>query len=118
MKSLVIISVLILICGCSKEVVEYKIDVKSNTAWSGYFDNRTVDGVINKRIDVGNEPPVCCSCQKETENGYLKLTVIKIVKKEPRGLAALFGENEINEYKGTSARTDAAYGVVLICTHE
>jgi hypothetical protein len=86
--------------GCDKdEPVEqppkdYKIEITSDTRWSGYFENRTIDGHGNETIDISDNGIVCCTAQKQTEHGTLTMSVIP---------------------GGESATTTAAYGVVSVC---
>jgi hypothetical protein len=86
--------------GCS---TDWKAKVESNTSWSGSFSGRTVDGSGSQTIDLDDDEIVCCSVQKETEQGFLKVTVIN------DGSNFLIGDGESKE-------TTAAYGVVTVCS--
>ena len=101
MKKLLFFLIIIVILGCS---IDYKVKVSSNTSWSGYFDNRTVEGYGNKTVNVSDEGTVCATAQKETEEGYLKLKMVEYRK----GLFS--GETTVDK-----AETTAAYGVVSVC---
>jgi len=95
---LIIPLALITLTGCTNR---YKAKVESNTKWSGYFDNRTVDGTGNATVDIGEGDIKCVAVQKMTELGYLNVSIIH---------ETTFGESELNK-TGTSA----AYGLVSTC---
>ena len=90
--------------GCSKD---YKVEVRSDTSWSGAFGNRTVDGSGNQTIDIPDDPPECVVVQKETKDGYLEIHLI-----EEGGWFL----NPTNDYE--RVRTTAEYGLVSDCTEE
>jgi hypothetical protein len=81
---------------------EWVAEVNSNTSWSGSFSGRTVDGTGNTKVNLGSDETVCCVVQKQTQTGYLKVSI----KNEGGGLFAMDGE---------SKETTAAYGIVSVC---
>jgi hypothetical protein len=85
------------IIGCT----DYKAKVESNTSWSGAFGNRTVDGRGNQTIDLDDDDVQCCTVQKQTEEGRLKITIVD---------EGFWGSD------GESAETTAAFGVVSACS--
>ncbi|MDD5088773.1 MAG: hypothetical protein PHI18_08245 [bacterium] len=92
------------IVACDKEEEpnsppNWVADVQSNTSWSGYFGNRTVDGSGNEVVDLPDDEIVCCSVQKQTEAGTLTVTV----------------KDQHNGTTKESATTNAEYGVVSVC---
>lgn len=87
----------LVIVGCS----DYKAKVESNTSWSGAFGNRTVDGNGNQTIDLDDTDIQCCTVQKQTTQGRLKVTILD------EGFLGSDGE---------SAETTAEYGVVTVCS--
>ena len=99
---LVILLVAMTGIGCS---VDFSVDVRSNTSWSGYFADRSVEGSGNKTVDLPGDPPQCVTVQKDTEEGYLEIQI-----KESGGwfLSPTTDYNPI--------RTTAAYGIVSDCT--
>jgi hypothetical protein len=100
--SIISIALLLLLGGCS---IDYKCQIRSNTSWSGAFDDRTVDGTGSTIIDIGDDPPVCCVVQKETENGYLEAEIIS-----SGGWLCNPAED------GDKSRTTADYGLVSVCS--
>lgn len=100
-KAIILVIISLLLMGCS---VDYKVDVKSDTSWSGAFGNRTVDGQGNKTVDIADDPPVCVVVQKQTERGYLTIQIIA------KG-GGIFGPDD-----NAPVTTRAAYGVVSDCS--
>ena len=98
-KSIFIILTMILLVGCS---TDWKAKVESDTAWSGAFGNRTVAGVGSKVIDLPDDDVTCCVVQKQTKEGYLKVSVVN--------------EGNSTAPNGESASTIAEYGVVIVCS--
>jgi len=99
----IVLLISIFIINCAPD---YKAQIKSDTSWSGSFDNRTVDGDGNDIINLSNEHPVCCVAQKQTEDGYLHIRVINDNK------------NIIGPGNSSWAKTTAAYGVVSACSED
>lgn len=78
--------------GCS--LMKTDAHVFSDTAWSGSFDGRTVDGTGDQTIALGGGTgSKCASVQKQTREGYLRVKID--------------GGEELS--------TAAAYGVVTVC---
>lgn len=99
-KFLISILVLFAMTACT----DYKVKVESDTSWSGAFGNRTVDGSGNRTVDLDDDgETVCCVVQKQTREGYLKITIID-------DGSSIFASD------GKSVRTTAEYGVVSVCT--
>jgi len=88
----------LILAGCT----DWKAKVESNTRWSGSFSGRTVDGNGNKTIDLDDDDVQCCVVQKETEQGFLKVSIVNE------------GSNPFAS-DGESKETTAAYGVVSVC---
>ncbi|NUQ83008.1 MAG: hypothetical protein HUU10_15500 [Bacteroidetes bacterium] len=99
MKTLnsVIASTFLLFIGCT----DYKAKVESDTKWSGSFGGRTVDGSGNSTIDLDDDGIQCCTVQKETSSGRLKVTII---------------DDSFLGSDGDSKETTAKYGVVTACS--
>lgn len=95
------------LAGCS---VDYKVDIESDTSWSGAFDNRSVDGKGNETVDVGDTPPVCAVVQKDTKEGFLTAKMVC----HYRGPQKIFKEKATKD----RATTTAAYGVVSVCASD
>lgn len=75
-----IIIVALIACGCKKTNKIFTSDnrvaqVTSNTSWSGYFHNRSVDGNGNATVDMPDDGTACAVVQKNTEGGTLTLTL-------------------------------------------
>ena len=101
MRSLIIILALLL-AGCSSP--ERWAEVESDTSWSGYFENRSVDGHGDQRIDLPESGEVVCAVvQKDTEDGYLRLRLCEQ------------GVMLTPKLETEWARTTAAYGIVDRC---
>ena len=100
MKYTLLVLFALLIIGCE---ANYKVKIESNTSWSGYMSGASVDGSGNRTIDIPEEDVVCATVQKETENGFVKVT---LVDESPN----IFGGGEI-----ASRYTDAKYGIVTVC---
>lgn len=94
MKYFLIIA-LLFIAGCDTEQDNspWIAHVESNTSWSGYFGNASVDGTGNRTITMGDADIECCSAQKLTANGSLRVWI----------------------EGGESGYTTAAYGIVTVC---
>ena len=88
--------------GCGGDLV---VEVESNTSWSGYFHNRSVDGSGDETVDVPEESIVCATVQKGTEGGTLTVRMVR------RDVGIFQTDNEED-----SASTSAAYGVVSVCS--
>jgi|GEM_PF-1684347 len=73
--------------------------IESDTEWSGFIDNRTVDGTGNRDLQVQAYGDRCYSLQKTTAEGYLRLSLVDSDGK------ILVQENE----------TTARYGSVMVC---
>jgi hypothetical protein len=100
MKIVAILSMaVLLLTGCT----DWKARVESNTSWSGSFSGRTVDGRLNQIVDLDDDDVACCVVQKQTDGGFLKVTVFN------DGSNPLIGDGESKE-------TTASYGVVSVCT--
>jgi hypothetical protein len=97
---LMLVLVLVQVMGCSND---WKAKVESSTEWSGSFSGRTVDGRGNQTVDLDDDDLVCCSVQKQTESGFLKVSVINE------------GSNPLAS-DGESKETNAAYGIVTVCS--
>jgi hypothetical protein len=94
MKYILILFALMLIgCDDPKETGPWIAHVESNTSWSGYFGNASVDGVGNKTITMGDSDVECCAVQKLTPQGSLSVWI----------------------EGGESGSTTAAYGMVTVC---
>lgn len=88
----------IIVTGCT----DWKAKVESNTSWSGSFSGRTVDGRGNKTVDLDYDDIICCVVQKQTVEGYLRVSIVDE------------GSNPFAT-DGESKETTAAYGVVSVC---
>ena len=90
-----------LFVGCG----EYEANIRSDTEWSGAFSIdgaiTTIDGRGNDRIPMGKESSACCTVQKQTEFGNLR------VKIENTGWLGSDGDE---------GSTSAEYGVVSVCS--
>ncbi len=87
--------------GCT----DYKAKVESDTSWSGWFGDDHVSGQGNRVIDLPDgedEENACCLVSKETEQGWLKVTIVD------EGF--LGGDGESKE-------TAEPYGIVEVCTN-
>ncbi len=80
---------------------KYILQIKSNTEWTGFFVDRTIEGINNQDIilPVAETGIYCCNIQKKSEEGYLK--------------AFLYKDNILIK----SNETTAKYGVILICNN-
>lgn len=74
------------------------LKVTSNTSWSGFFNNRSVDGKGDETFDI-DKYDKCWSLQKETERGTLTLEIYDKANMES------IAENY----------TTASYGIVRVC---
>lgn len=101
MRSIILI-VALLLTGCSAQ--DRWAEIESDTDWSGYFENRSVDGSGSRRVDLPQEGDiVCVVVQKETEEGYLRVRIVKE--------GTFLAPPQETEW----AETRAAYGVVDRC---
>jgi hypothetical protein len=57
--------------GCS----DYKVELKSNTSWSGVFGGKTINGSGNLIIDLPDEGRQCITIQKNTVDGWVRARV-------------------------------------------
>jgi hypothetical protein len=89
-KYLILMLITLSMTGCG-----YKAKVESDTSWSGYINNATVDGSGNRTIDLDRRESVVV--QKGTKRGYLKVTIIS--------------DNPLSP-DGETSETTAEYGVV------
>jgi len=105
MKLLLIFLISVFFISCADDL---RVDIESDTSWSGYFGNKTVDGSGNKSIDIPDDRPQCATAQKETELGFLTAKMIA----ERKGIAAIFGDEKVED----EATTTAAYGLVTVCS--
>lgn len=78
--------------GCSLFKIE--AHVESDTSWSGAFDNRTVSGRGDMKVDMGARATKCAVVQKQTREGYLTVSITG----------------------GDTATTFADFGVVSVCS--
>lgn len=101
-KVLMFFIAILLFSSCT---TEWKAKVESDTSWSGSFAGTTVEGSGSKTIDLGSgqDEIYCCVVQKQTESGYLKVSI----KSESN---SIFGSED-----GESKETTASYGVVSVC---
>ncbi|MBD3220351.1 hypothetical protein GF314_03835 [bacterium] len=99
----VILTAAVLLTGCS---VDYKAEVDSDTTWSGAFGNRTVDGSGKTTVDLPDDDPVCCTVQKMTESGRLRVRVVAD------------GGGILGPSDSDWVETTASYGVVTACSEE
>jgi hypothetical protein len=96
-KLFLIYSSSVFLIGCS----DYKAEVESDTCWSGWFGDRTVDGSGNMVIDLDDDEQQCCTIYKQTAYGRLSIRII----------------NESIFYcDGEDAETWAAFGGVEACS--
>jgi hypothetical protein len=86
--------------GCA---TDWKAKVESTTSWSGSFSGRTVSGSGNQTVDIDDDEIECCTVQKGTDGGFLKVSIVN------EGGNFLVGDGESKE-------TSAPYGVVTVCT--
>lgn len=97
--AIILLLLVLFVLGCDdddepRRLLDLKAEVESNTSWSRFFENRTVDGSGNQTVDLPDVDIACCTVQKQTEEGRLKVSVVP---------------------GGESAESTAAYGVVTVC---
>lgn len=109
--AIIALSAAALFAACSDEKHDIYAEIASDTSWSGAFDNRTVDGAGSKTVDLPDGDIECVVVQKETETGYLTLTIVDHVT--GGGIMGVGEKDETNRSNGVS--TTAAYGVVSGC---
>lgn len=90
----VALATLIVLVSAGCFLFQTEADVESDTSWSGSFDGRTVDGSGNQTVKMGGGGSTKCAVvQKQTRNGYLRVSISGGEEKE----------------------TTAAFGVVSVC---
>ncbi len=67
------LAVMAALVGCSND---WKCKVESDTAWRGHFENRTVEGVGDSEVDIPDDPGVCVSVSKLTDEGYVTIQLV------------------------------------------
>lgn len=105
-----LLAVALLTAGCGKD---WKLEVESNTSWSGSYGTVSVDGLSegdvqgsgSRSFDLPDDDRVCCAFT-QTGNGYLHVKI----KDEGGGLFHMFAEDE------RSAETNVNGGLADLCT--
>ncbi len=92
------LGVTVLVTGCS----DYKVDVESDTTWSGVFAGKSVDGAGNSTIDVPDDGELCIVIQKNTRGGFVQVSV-----RDTGG----------SSYQTDWERTEGAYGTIEFCVN-
>ena len=103
-------ALLLALVACEQRQDDYYAVVESNTAWSGIFGNRTVDGSSGAEVDLPDNDP-CVIARIQSETGYLTITVMSHVT---GGSIMGIGERDDRELQDT-ATTEASHGMVAVC---
>lgn len=91
----------LLLCSCS---TDRWAEVRSDTDWSGYFDDHSVDGSGDRDIPLDEDrSPSCVVIQKQTAAGTLRVRLVE------EGFGP-WGDNATGW-----ASTTAEYGVCHVC---
>ena len=99
--------VILLLCagllatGCS---ADYKVEIESNTAWSGAFGGKVVNGSGNLTIDLPDDGLQCILLQKNTIPGYIRMRVYDVNDSSTATNGA-----------GDWVETNTPYGAVQTC---
>jgi hypothetical protein len=98
------------VMGCEERQDDYYAVVDSNTTWSGWFGNRTVDGSGHYEVDLPDND-ACVIAHMQTDTGFLTVTVMSHVT---GGSIMGIGGHDDREQQDT-ATTEAARGMVAVC---
>lgn len=101
MKAIIIILAALCLIGCSKD---YKVEISSNTDWTGQVSGRSVSGSGSQTIDMDDTPPECAVIIKQTEGGNLQAQIV---------WSGGFFLNPNGEKEAVS--TSAPFGSVTVC---
>lgn len=91
--------------GCSHDNV---CRIRSDTSWTGVFEDRTVSASGDANIELPDDEDVCCVARKTTFDGYLAVQVVT----ETNGLGSIFDHSN----DGEPAYTTAPFGVAASCS--
>lgn len=98
-----IVCAFFLFSGCDEEDEkpnpDWQVRITANCGWSGFFDNRSVDGTGDTIVDVSNGSIVCATVQKTVAFGTLTASMY----------------DGINNHEADRATTTAEFGVVSVC---
>lgn len=90
------------LAGCAGD---WEAEVDSDTAWSGSFDGRTVDGRSDDTINLGKDDIICVVVQKQTRSGSLRVRLRR---------SWIMGPDDETDWKSTTAE----FGVVTVCNDD